>query len=180
MPCNSDYMNPTATERAQLIGSERALKDVCDDIVHACDQMRELMLASDGVIRNLETADIAEFHLLLAHMKTLVAAADAPFNAIHQNYSYRVSGKNSDVLSLYAKVSTEVEYVLGVAQKMVEARKPALKKIFNQQVSHRKGDIQRLIIHFASKNDFKMVSTLASVDFNFPLEPQLGFDPDKY
>lgn len=180
MPCNSDYMLPTAAERAELIGFEKALKDVCDDIIHDCDQMRELMLASGGVIQTLEPHDIAEFHLLLAHMKTLVKSSENPFNAIHQNYSYRHSNKNSAVLTLYAKVLTEVEYVLSVAQKMVDGKRPALKKIFNQQVVHRKGDIKRLIMHFASKNDFGMVAKLANVDFNFPLEDQIGFDPDKY
>lgn len=181
MPCNSDYMMPTQAERLSLVRSETLLKNVLDAMTHDADIAREIVLAAEGQQKNLKVSDLGPLADILASSSKLLADAKRYVEDIYKNYTFQTEKKKSDIVSLANSVIPEYERAIQAARDITtETKKIAIGKIKTDQVRHRKGDIQRLIIHFAKKNSFIMVEMLSKVDFNQPLEPQIGFDPDKY
>lgn len=181
MPCNSDYMMPTQSERLSLMRSETLLKNVLDTMTHDADVAREIVLAAEGYQKDLKVSDLGTLTEILASSSKLIADSKKYVEDIYRNYTFQTEKKNSDMVNLANSVIPEYERAIQTVRDIIsDTKKVAIGKIKTDQVRHRKGDIQRLIIHFAKKNSFIMVEMLSKVDFNQPLEPQIGFDPDKY
>lgn len=180
MPCNTDYMYPTQGEISQLHKRELQLKEIADKMVFATDVVRDIILDSKGKLLIKDSYKVITIEGYL-HSRDLLEkqGAEALEQVIH-SYAHTKGLNTEDV---YRRAQSEYTYVLDIAVRFIAGEKIYIKEIRNiekQQVEHRKGDIQRLILHFADKKDFRMIRTLSSVDFTLPLEPQIGFDPDKY
>lgn len=89
----------------------------------------------------------------------------------------------NEVLSAKVDELRELVIVLYTTEWSPEVENKA-KKMYKDQVRHREDDIKRLKVTFAGMKQTKLVqkrqAKLVEANPNFPLEPQLGFSPDKY
>lgn len=180
MPCNSDYMEPTASEVRSLSEKAMAVKEVADQMVFAADVLRDVLIDSKGKLTKEKRA-IHGFVLgkYLGEYDFVISHGAEVREAIKKEYAYRMGHDN--VERVYIRARSEYEVVIELARRLVAGDKiyaKEYKDIEKTQIIHRKGDITRLIQVFARKQDFKMVAKLATVDFTLPLEPQIGFEPD--
>lgn len=93
----------------------------------------------------------------------------------------------SETEVLSAKVDNLREVVVALVFGNPEEKSVAMQqvdKIHKDQIRHREADIKRLKIALAKMKQTKSIQEkqkkLAEANPNFPLEPQLGFSPDKY
>lgn len=176
MPCRVDP--PTNYERAQLSDAERTFEKVLDSMTHKADMVREIILSAGGQQKNLTADQALALGALLEGRSGLLAKFRDQVAAIDRLWLSPASGST---YHLKDKVLNEYLQATNVAERMVETgKKVGIAAIHKAQVKHRKEDIKRLIKHFADKKDFDMVAKLAQVDFEKPLEPQIGFDPDDF
>lgn len=108
------------------------------------------------VVREIDTAEVRK---LKADLERIKKAAD---KLTHDNDMLReavLKAANSDP-KLYTKTF--------------------LKKVGVDQIKHRKEDLARLEKTFRDSKDAERLGKVMLADPNHPLEPQLGFDPDKF
>lgn len=182
MPCNSDYMYPTQNEISRLHSRELELKAVADKMVFTTDVIRDIILDSKGTLLKKDEYKRKTVQTAINDQAALETVGAAVFASMASEYAYQ-QGSGRSTVQTYTRARSEYQYVLEVAVRFLAGTKIYVKEIKNiqaQQVEHRKGDIQRLILHFADKKDFKMIKKLSSVDFTLPLADQIGFDPDDY
>lgn len=182
MPCNTDYMYPTQREISSLHGIEVELKGVADKMVFATDVVRDIILDSKGKLLKRDEYKRKTVQAYVDSRASLEAEGATVRSSMSGEYAYS-NGYGKSTVEAYTRALSEYQYVLDVAVRFLNNEKIYVKEIKNieaQQVEHRKGDIQRLILVFADKKDFKMIKKLSSVDFTLPLAGQIGFDPDDY
>lgn len=179
MPCNSDYMNPTAGEKKALSTFEKKLNGVSDAMVVGADAMREIVLNNKkSIFDNLFISSV-----MLTAANAYILQGDRIVNEIKNSYAYRCGSKECGALDVYARARAEYQEVLEVFVNFAEGKKVSVKSLNNirkRQEEHRKEDIKRLIKVFADKGDFLTVTKLANADTTLPLEPQIGFNPDDF
>lgn len=181
MPCNTDYMYPTQSEITSLHTKELDLKTAADKMVFATDVVRDIILDSKGKLLKKDEYKKKTVESYLSSRAALEAEGEKTSTAMRQEYAY--SQRSNSTGDVYKRALSEYQYVMDVAVRFIAGEKIYVKEIKNietQQIEHRKGDIQRLILVFADKKDFKMIKKLSSVDFTLPLADQIGFDPDDY
>lgn len=175
-------MYPTAQEVDRLHGKELELKSLADKMVFAADVLRDILIETKGKKGALQSGQAVLVGKYTGESAGLLKDAEQALESVKREYAYQ-NGSGSSTENAYLRARSEYEYVIQIVNRMLDGEKiyaAEYKDINKQQVEHRKGDIQRLIRVFADKKDFKMIAKLAQVDFNLPLEPQLGFNPDDF
>jgi len=187
MPCNSDYMMPSAKEIAALGEKSNQLKDIADEMVYAADVIRDIVLETKGDFNELKVREALELGRRVAQFDELTSKGDRISTEIRAEYAYGNSSNQqkgaNKVLAGYDRASLDFALAHKVGEALInEATITAdlMEGIEQAQVKHRIEDVKRLIPIFTNKGDFKTVALLAKVDFTLPLEPQLGFSPDDF
>lgn len=176
MPCNSDYMYPTAAERQASDAQKEKIKDHLDTLVHKADLMREDILAVVHGEKDTLDYDYAKKRLTTPTLSALIAEHDRMY----------VSNRSPEFERLIRDVRKQYYYVLraGKALQRFDALSPDVQEaIETQQILHRFGDMIRVMGQFTALRTFtpeqvKEIQRFAKVDYTKPLIPQIGFDPD--
>ena len=93
--------------------------------------------------------------------------------------SYSEACKRNDTLAAENDVLRETILML-IMDPNYKLKPKALKILNEEQIKHRKIDLLRLTDVFKAKRDAEKLGLVMLADPNKPLEPQLGFDPDRY
>lgn len=157
MPCHVDP--PTASEKSQ---AREAALEHANFYMHQADMLRELLLAE-----NPNKTEVENFVL-----ESSTAQQDLPYIS-----AYGKSRADEDMINEHYE---QWARAMSVADAFLTRGRFGRKAIEKDQIAHRKVDIQRLIKTFADQGKFDKIAPLLTVDFTKPLEPQIGYDPDKY
>lgn len=161
MPCNSDYMLPTASEQAAVNEFNQKLKAFLDNLTHDLDRIREWIL--EGMPKN---------HALVA--KATMDRRGYALDLVREHS--RLYMPNPLPKELMRLADEHEEY----RQKIASGKSFATARIERRQIKHRKQDLDRLLKTFADGgiNKKVLIEKVLAADPAYPLESQLGFDPD--
>lgn len=161
MPCTMHTIRFNRTkENAEL-------KELGDLLTHELDKIREAFLSDD-------TPDFSGYDENWMHVLKNARAG----------YSQENSGPSEGVLTdakLLAQVEElAAEYVFLRAAWRTDRGQSAKATIRRIQVEHRKEDLKRLAHTFIDSEDEVRLRKVLEADPAYPLQPQLGFDPDEF
>lgn len=176
MPCNTDYMEPTANEYQRLDEKKSHVKDHLDYLAHQADLMREDILAVIEKRQNALTMNFSKITIKTPQLDDLL-------DKYHSQYAYR---HDETFEALVQNVRDQYESVVRAGKRLkrnATLPKKTVTDIATQQVLHRFGDMIRIMAQYSTKSTFKPrevseVLKYAQVDYTKPLIPQIGFDPD--
>lgn len=167
MPCRSDYMDPTPTEHAATNKVNKDAKDLADRVTYSSDVLRDWILEGSH-------AEILS-HVNLPYREQLVDL----LNRAEKLY-YMVPADKG----LLAHCKELVDNYYWLEEKAKQDGQTLTfndtEKVWQQQVTHRKADIARLLVVMAKRQDHAALRRLLDADPTKPLEPQLGFSPDAF
>lgn len=181
MPCNADYMNPTAREIDQFNDKFSKIQEYLNEVVHADDMLREHILAFWDEATPVPPSAYDVLHKDSAErIDNLLASAQEEYAARH-NFTSRK--RLQDLTVVADRLSSEHELVIRVFEKIVKDKNVTASeedRIRTDQIIHRHGDMLRVWAHYGSmkRKNHEKIRMLAKVDLTKPLIPQLGFDPD--
>lgn len=161
MPCTMQTIKFNRTkENAEL-------KELGDLLTHELDKIREAFLSGD-------TPDFSGYDENWMHVLKRARAG----------YSHERSGPSEGVLTdakLLAQVEElAAEYVFLRAAWRTDQGQSVKAAISRAQVEHRKEDLKRLAHTFIDSEDAVRLRKVLETDPAYPLQPQLGFDPDEF
>ena len=161
MPCTMPTIRFNRTKQ------NAELKKLGDLLTHELDKIREAFLSGD-------TPDFSGYDENWMHVLKNARAG----------YSQENSGPSEGVLTdakLLAQVEElAAEYVFLRAAWRTDRGQSVKATIRRIQVEHRKEDLKRLAHTFIDSEDEVRLRKVLEADPAYPLQPQLGFDPDEF
>jgi hypothetical protein len=164
MPCHVDP--PTAAERAAASKYFEKTVNLFDRLTHRNDILREAVLDPEypGTSKLIKAAT-DDFDKDFADAERW--ASRGSFASPDHKYMVKATDAYAEFLGL-------VNILNGDTKLTVKERKAIEKR----QVEHRIEDLKRLARVAIDKWDMELLQKVVGASPNFPLEPQLGFDPD--
>lgn len=157
MPCHVDP--PTEGERSS---ARKASTARASFHMHMADMLREALLARPQNRSEVER---------------LVTLGDLGSKRLPHVNPY---GDSKALRDQRLEHAAEYDRAYEAAQAVLAGKRFKRKQIEADQIRHREEDVKRLIKTFTDQGKYGMILPLLSVDFEKPLEPQLGYDPDSY
>ena len=165
MPCRSDYMEPTANERAESAAVRQLFEDIGNKACQFSDALREYLLDNvelEDVLGYLNHDLDGDYLRAVPHLKGLYVS---------------VPGETTAKVNELVQEYTDLNEMVITKQKLTPAELESL--AFTQQ-QHREADLVRLMKTFGETGDRKRLLAVLQADATRLLEPQLGFNPDDF
>lgn len=161
MPCTMPTIRFNRTKQ------NAELKKLGDLLTHELDKIREAFLSGD-------TPDFSAYDENWMHV----------LKEARTRYSLEHSGPSEGVLT-DAKLLAQVEELAGEYVFLrnawrIDRGRMVMAAISRVQMEHRKEDLKRLAHTFINSEDEVRLRKVLETDPAYPLQPQLGFDPDEF
>lgn len=168
MPCTVPSIPYDHKLAKRIVDFNHEVREQADRAMHSLDNTRECILGNrEWPLSRLDARQVAE--QVRQRAEGLRSSLSPPYESPMPSVDFEMV----DILT--AMLEEEQDLVERYVQGSLN-----LAEVEMDQVVHRKRDIVRLIKFFADKGDLEEVGRLLTIDPRKFLEPQLGYDPDRY
>lgn len=153
MPCSVDPIPVNYSKE------NKQLKEICDEAYHALDVAREKIIEG-------EKPDLT----VLIKMERFKGSR--VFRMDRSSGPFEGTPPDHRLVDLFHELKKEAGQYFDGKYDIVDVE--------SKQRAHRIEDIKRLRVHFASIGDEEGLRSTMDIDYDRPLKPQLGYDPNDY